>query len=139
MRIHYASFSRRIFRHLNGNHGRDAQVRIRTDWLFEARHGRGLSYLEFAVLVAIYSKIGRKKGPVRITRDEIWRRAHGYKSKIVFDQMVQNGPFRFTKWQVRAAIEGLHDARFLRKSDLWPSADLLFTPANSNRTGRVCL
>ena len=33
------------------NHGRDAQVRIRTDWLFETWHGRGLSYPEFAVLV----------------------------------------------------------------------------------------
>jgi hypothetical protein len=96
-------------------YGRDAQVRIVTDWVFEARNGKGVSYIELATLVAIYSKIGAKKGAVRITRDEIWRRAHGCKSKIVFAQVFQTRPFRFTKWQIRAAIDRLHARKFFAR------------------------
>src|ERR1039458_2807207 len=35
-------------------HGRDALVRIKKDWLFDARDGHGISYREFSVLCAIY-------------------------------------------------------------------------------------
>ncbi len=53
-------------------HGTDARVRIRTDWLFEVRDHKGMSYPELTVLAAIYSKIGAARGPVRILQQEIW-------------------------------------------------------------------
>ena len=46
-------------------HGTDARVRIRTDWFFEVRDNKGMSYPELAVLAAIYSKIGDARGPVQ--------------------------------------------------------------------------
>jgi hypothetical protein len=64
-------------------HGTDVQVRLRTDFVFEARDKTGMTYRELAVLSAIYSSIGAKPYPVRITRDAIIRRALGYKSATV--------------------------------------------------------
>jgi predicted transcriptional regulator len=90
-----------------GKHGRDARVRIISTWVFDARDRHGLSFLELAVLVAIYSKIGRKRSAVLITRDEIWRRAHGCKSKAVFAALTDALPFHWTKGRVRATIHRL--------------------------------
>jgi len=67
-------------------YGPDAKVRLPVDWVLEALDGKGISYDELAVLAAIYSKIGSKQGPVRITRDEIWWRSLGFKSERVFKQ-----------------------------------------------------
>jgi hypothetical protein len=96
-------------------HGTDARVRICTDWIFEVRDNKGMSYPELAVLAAIYSKIGASKSPVRITREEIWRRAHGCKSDRVFrTEMKGRRPFR-TERQVRSIIERLHGRNFFAR------------------------
>ena len=97
-------------------HGRDARVRIRTDWLFEVRDNKGMSYPELAVLAAIYCKIGAARGPVRILQDEIWKRAHGFKSDRVFraEMNRRRKPF-LTPRQVRSIIERLHGRHFFAR------------------------
>jgi len=90
-------------------HGRDAQVRIVTNWLWNAVSGREMPYVEMATLAAIYSKIGATKRPVRITRDEIWRRALGFKSRRVFTFETRDREPLIRPRQIRSAIERLHD------------------------------
>jgi hypothetical protein len=107
---------RRFVEDFERRHGTDARVRIRTDWVFEARDNKGMSYSEFAVLVAIYSKIGASKRPVLITREEIWKRAHGFKSDRVFrTEMKGRRPF-LTERQVRSIIERLHGRNFFART-----------------------
>jgi hypothetical protein len=96
-------------------HGPDARVRIATDWVFEARDDTGISFSELLVVAAIYSKIGANHKPVRITRDEIWRRALGYKSERVFRAEAGGHVFGLTKRQVRAIIERLHGRHFFAR------------------------
>ena len=48
-------------KNLSLNMGPMPWVRIRTDWLFEVRDNKGMSYPELAVLTAIYSKIGARE------------------------------------------------------------------------------
>jgi hypothetical protein len=95
--------------------GADAQVRLATNFVFEARDNKGMSYRELAVLAAIYSKIGAAKGPVRITREEIWRRALGFKSKRVFLVEMRDRQAWITQRQIRSIIERLHDRRFFAR------------------------
>jgi hypothetical protein len=105
----------RFIKDFERRHGTDARVRIRKDWGFEVRDKKGMSHPEFAVLAAIYSKIGASKRPVRITRDEIWKRAHGFKSDHVF-RTEMNGQCPFlTQRQVRSNIERLHDRKFFAR------------------------
>lgn len=92
-------------------HGRDAQVRIVTRWAWKASTGSEIPYIEFATLAAIYSKIGAAKAPVRVTRDEIRRRAHGFKSGIVFMLEMRNRESWISKRQIRSAIERLRDRK----------------------------
>jgi hypothetical protein len=96
-------------------HGTDAKVRIATHFVFEARDHKGISYVELAVLCAIFSKIGANKAPVRITRDEIWRRALGYKSEPVFRVEAGNHAFKLTKRLVRSTIDRLHNRKFFAR------------------------
>jgi hypothetical protein len=104
-----------FIKNFEAKNGRDAQVRIRKDLLFEARDAKGISYQELAVLAAIYSKIGASKRPVRISRDDIWRRAHGFKSDRVFRaEMNGRSPF-MTARQVRSVIDRLHDRGFFAR------------------------
>jgi hypothetical protein len=106
----------RFIRDFERRHGTDARVRIRKDWVFEVRDNKGMSYPELAVLAAIYSKIGASKRPVLITRDEIWKRAHGFKSDRVFRaEMNDRRPF-LTPRQVRSIIERLHDRKFFARA-----------------------
>jgi len=56
----YQQMEEYIF-HFENRYGRDALVRIKADWAFAARDGRGLTYREFSVLCAIYSAIGDKE------------------------------------------------------------------------------
>jgi len=99
---HLSSFEQRF--------GRDVLVRLATAFVFDARDSRGLSYLELAVLAAIYSKIGAADRPVRITREEIWRRAHGYKSRNAFLK-IDRSPW-FTERKTRSVIERLRERGF---------------------------
>src|SRR5262245_41152164 len=61
--------------------GADAEVRLRSGFIFEARDGKGMTPCELFILAAIYSCIGSKREPVRITQNVIRVRALGYKSK----------------------------------------------------------
>lgn len=100
-------------------HGRDAFVRLRSDLVFEALAGNGVTPVELSLLSAIYSIIGRKQGPVRISREQIICRALGYKSKAV---MAKDLPTRsdglkpgikpFTEWIIRSRIQNLKTRRF---------------------------
>jgi hypothetical protein len=104
-----------FMREFERKHGADAKVRLATKFVFEARDNKGMSYRELAVLASIYSKIGAAKGPVRITREEIWRRALGFKSKRVFSVEMRDRQPRITQRQVRSIIERLHDRRFFAR------------------------
>ena len=106
----------RFVKEFEEKHGTDARVRIRADWVFEVRDNKGMSFQELAVLVAIYSKIGAARRPVRISRDDIWRRAHGFKSDRVFRAEMdgRRDPF-VTRRQVRSIIERLHARKFFAR------------------------
>ena len=95
-------------------HGSDATVRIDAQWVIEAKYDK-FSYDELAVLVAIYSKIGSKKGPVRITQDEIWRRSLGYKSERVFREETGGSGVCCRPRQVRTIIERLDERNFFAR------------------------
>jgi hypothetical protein len=105
----------RFRRKFERKHGADAQVRLATNLVFEVRDNEGMPYWELAVLAGIYSKIGAAKGPVRITREEIWRRALGFKSKRVFSLEMHDRQAWITQRQVRSIIERLHDRRFFAR------------------------
>jgi len=94
-----------------GKYGTDARVRIRTDWVFEVLNNSGMSYREFAVLSAIYSIIGDSEKPVRILREDIRKRAHGFKSDRVFRAEMEGRPLFLTQRQVRSLIEPDFDER----------------------------
>ena len=100
------------------SHGRDPEVRLKTDLLIEARDGSGIKPHEFAVLSAIYSVIGNKEGPVRITQETIGLRALGYKTKAVFTVELpcrQDGIKPLSDWQLRQTIRELHLRRFFAR------------------------
>jgi hypothetical protein len=108
----------RVTRFINDferKHGTDARVRIREDWLFEVLGNKGMSYPQFAVLAAIYSIIGEAETPVLITREFIWKRAHGFKSDRVFRTEMDGRPPFLTERQVRSIIERLHYRRFFAR------------------------
>ena len=70
---------------------------------------------EFVILAAIYSKIGGKRYPVRITREDVWKRAHGFKSDRVFRaEMKYQRPF-VTLRQARSIIDRLHARKFFAR------------------------
>jgi hypothetical protein len=96
-------------------YGPDAKVRLPVDWVLEALYGRGILYDELAVVAGIYSKIGQKAGPVRITREEIWWRSLGYKSEYVFKEETGNYAFSRTARQVRSIIEELDERNFFAR------------------------
>ena len=96
-------------------HGRDVQVRLATDLVFEARDDKGFSFAELAVIAAIYSKIGVSKGAVRITREEIWRRAQGFKSKLAFSRETAAQQPYLIRRKVRSLIESLHERGFFAR------------------------
>jgi hypothetical protein len=96
-------------------YGPDARVRLPVDWVQEALFGEGISYDQLAVIAAIYSKIGSKEGPVRITREEIWWRSLGYKSERVFKEETGGYGFCRTARQVRSIIERLDERKFFAR------------------------
>jgi hypothetical protein len=98
-------------------HGPDAQVRVRKDLCFETRDN-GFSYREFAVLAAIYSCIGAKSYPARVTRKQIQHRALGYKSAKVMDAELStrtDGELPLTFRQINYVIDKLHERQFFSR------------------------
>ena len=61
----------------------DAYCRIGKTIMFEAKDGR-FDFLQFRVLCAIQSILGKKKKFARITYDRIRYAMHGYRSKTLF-------------------------------------------------------
>ena len=98
-------------------HGRDPTVRIRTEWLFDVRDARGLTYREFSVLCAIFSVIG-KKTMAKVTQLRIRRRALGYRSLEILVAEMDNRPDKARALTVRQAkdtIARLHCNRFFSR------------------------
>jgi hypothetical protein len=107
---------RTAFERING---KDAAVRIAKDWVFEARDGKGISYRELAVLCSLYSSIGAKDYPVRVTRDQVRRRMLGYKSAEVAKRELpnrQDGAKLLTIRQISSSLEKLHERRFFARA-----------------------
>src|SRR5436190_17228520 len=62
-------------------YGKDANVRIGTSLLWEAKDDSGVSYREFSILCAINSIIGKRRSiPKLITVPSVQARAAGFKS-----------------------------------------------------------
>lgn len=100
-------------------HGKDATIRIRRDILFDARDKKKPTYREFSVLAAIYSVIGSKQKPVRITQQTIRLRALGYKSRAayeagMYERTDETQPL--TDWQLRSTIDRLLELKFFVRS-----------------------
>jgi hypothetical protein len=83
--------------------------------VFEARDGGGITPGELAILAAVYSVVGNKETPVRITRKVIRRRSMGYKTAAVMTRELPRRGDRakpLSDWQVRAHIENLSARKF---------------------------
>ncbi len=99
-------------------HGRDALLRIKKGWVFDARDGKGLSYRELSVLCAIYSVIGDKE-LCRVTRERIRQRALGYRSAAIMAAELPNRLDKqspLTERQLRNTIERLHQNKFFARA-----------------------
>ncbi len=99
--------------------GSDALVRLRRDFVFEARDRKGMTPRELAVLAAIYSVIGKKQRPVRITRETINLRALGYKTKEIARRELprrSDGAQLLTEWKLRCTIDSLAARKFFLRS-----------------------
>lgn len=100
-----------------GRGGIDATVRIKRDLVFEARDNKGVDYRELSVLAAIYSVIGRRRQPVRITRQTLIYRALGYRSQAIMDAELgsrKDGAKPLTEWQLRTTLRHLVERHFVQ-------------------------
>ena len=100
-------------------HGRDVEARIATRLVFEVRDKTGMSYREFAILCAIYSCIGAKAYPVRITRDRVQCRMLGYKSPAIMHAELANrtdGATPLSLRQINYTLDALHERRFFARA-----------------------
>ncbi len=100
-------------------HGRDVEVRVRKDLVFECRDNCGISYREFAVLSAVYSCIGAKSYPVRVTRQQIQCRMLGYKSPAVMQAEIASrtdGATPLTLRQINYTLNALHERGFFART-----------------------
>jgi hypothetical protein len=99
--------------------GKCPLVRIKTSLLFEARDQKGLQYDELCILVAIFSVIGNKGFPVRITKDVIQARALGYKTPRIVAEAIRlraDGASPFKEARLRKLIEILHARKFFARA-----------------------
>jgi len=100
-------------------HGRDVEARIATRLVFEVRDKAGMSYRELAVLCAIYSCIGAKSYPVRITRERIQCRMLGYKSPAIMQAELANrtdGAKPLSLRQINYTLDALHERQFFARA-----------------------
>lgn len=74
-------------RKMETQHGRFPFVRMRADFIWDTIHGK-MQYRDFAVLAGVYSVIGEKEFPVRITRQRITAAAMGYKSYAMLTPVI---------------------------------------------------
>lgn len=100
-------------------HGCDVKVRIATSFLWETLEKSGMSYREFSVLCAIYSSIGSKKHPVRITRQMIQSRQLGYKSFKIMKMELSaraDGLQPLSLRQIGYTVDALHERGFFSRA-----------------------
>ncbi len=100
-------------------HKPDVEVRIATQLVFEVRDKKGMTYREFSVLAALYSRIGAKKYPVRVTRDCIQCRALGYKSPVIMATELPNrmdGAKPLSLHQINYTLDALHERKFFARA-----------------------
>lgn len=107
--LHWADFVSR--------HGSDAFVRIKRDWVFNARDGYGLTYREFSVLCGIYSAIGDKE-LARVTQARIRHCSMGYRTAAIMQAELSNRADKaqpLTERQLRDTISRLHRNNFFAR------------------------
>lgn len=97
-------------------HGPEPLVRVRSDIVWDALHER-IPYREFAVLCAIYSVIGDKEWPVKITRETINTRFLGYKNEAVASSygFRRDGMKELTERKLKDTIKKLEARGFFVK------------------------
>ncbi|MDB6064064.1 MAG: hypothetical protein JWR26_272 [Pedosphaera sp.] len=99
-------------------HGRDTTVRIKAQFLWDAKDAGRMNYREFCFLCAVYSCIGANHGPVRVFRESIRARSLGYKSpkimKIEYPTR-SDGAEIPTEWGVRSMMNKLHELGFFSR------------------------
>lgn len=96
-------------------HKNDAIVRLRKDFVLEARDGKRITARELAVLGAIYSVIGDKSYPVRITRQTIRYRALGYRTVAIAQAELpcrEDGAKLLSEWELRKTLDSLTARKF---------------------------
>ena len=101
------------------SHGRDVEVRVEKKLVFETRDNQGMSYREFSVLAALYSSIGAKGYPVRVTRDRIQCRQLGYKSPAIMATELPkrtDGAKPLSLHQINHTLNALHERRFFARA-----------------------
>jgi len=92
-------------------HGRDAEVRIKTTVALDCLNGR-MTWRDFSTLAALYSIIGVKPYPVQVHRSMIQARQLGFKSpsimRAVLEQQKDLRPL--TVNQIRYTLDSLENA-----------------------------
>lgn len=104
--------------HFEKVHGCDVKVRISTVFLWDTKNS-GMSYREFSVLCAIYSCIGSKNHPVRITREMIQSRQLGYKSHRIKEMELSkrlDGSQPLSHRQIGYTVDALHERGFFSRA-----------------------
>jgi len=99
-------------------HGNTPTVRLGNTLVWDCIKGR-LPYRELSILAAIYSVIGAKRYPVRITRDRIRYRALGYKSAAVMEVELPtrtDGLQPLSIFQIGRTVNELHQRGFFSRA-----------------------
>ena len=99
-------------------HGKSPIVQLANDFVWDCINGR-LSYRELSVLAAVYSAIGAKRYPVRITRRTIQHRSLGYKTPAVMKAELHNrtdgaGPLSID--QIGRTLDKLHERNLFARA-----------------------
>jgi hypothetical protein len=105
--------------HFEKAYGFDVKVRIATSFLWDTIKNSGMSYREFSVLCAIYSCIGSKNHPVRITREMIQSRQLGYKSHRIKEMELParaDGMRSLSLRQIGYTVDALHERGFFSRA-----------------------
>lgn len=99
--------------------GRDVGVRVAVPFVLEAWEQKGITWRELAILCAVYSVIGAKDYPVRITRKTIQCRMLGYKSPSVMQVELgqrTDGALPLSCRQINYVLDKLHERKFFSRA-----------------------
>jgi hypothetical protein len=100
-------------------YGRDVEFRIAKGYPFEVRDHAGMTHRELAILAAIYSCIGSKNYPVRITRQAIQCRMLGYRSPKIMEAEIPSradGAKPLSLRQINYTLDALHERGFFARA-----------------------